>query len=125
MQEESGGIKKIFFLYLGHLCVALGFIGIAVPLMPATVFFICAAYCYARSSKKFYNWLMEHPLFGIHIKNFQAGKITRKGKIISITAMSSAIIISIILITPPIWVIALLVACIIGVSAYILSFKTV
>ncbi len=124
MTEETKGLKKSVFIWLGHFFVGVGFVGIIVPLMPGTVFFIIAAYFYARGSKKFYNWLINHPSIGTHIKNYQAGKITLKGKIISISSMTIAIVISVFLIAPPLWVIALLIACNVGVSIYILLLKT-
>jgi uncharacterized protein len=115
---------KRWMMWLGHFFVGVGFVGIVVPLMPGTVFFIIAAYFYARSSRKFYNWLMDHRLIGPHIKNYEAGKITWKGKVLSVTSMTAAILLSIFLIHPPIWVIAILVACNLGVTIYILSLKT-
>lgn len=124
MTEETKGFKKSVYIWLGHLFVGIGFVGIVVPLMPGTVFFIIAAYFYARGSKKFYNWLVNHPSIGMHIKNYQAGKITLKGKIISISSMSIAILISIFVLHPPIWVIVTLIACNVGVSIYILKLKT-
>jgi uncharacterized membrane protein YbaN (DUF454 family) len=124
MTEEKQGLKRSLFIWMGHFFVGLGFVGIIVPLMPGTVFFIVAAYFYARGSKKFYNWLINHPSIGTHIKNYQAGKITLKGKIISISSMTIAILLSIFLIYPPVWVIALLIACNVAVSLYILSLKT-
>ncbi len=123
-EEEKPGIKRTAFIVLGHLFVGLGFMGIILPLMPGTVFFIIAAYFYARGSKKFYNWLLNHRLIGVHIKNYQAGKITLKGKIVSIASMNIAILLSIFLVKPPLFVIGILLACDVGVSIYIMSLKT-
>ena len=124
MPEEVKGFKKSLYIWLGHFFVGIGFIGVVLPLMPGTVFFIIAAYFYARGSKRFYNWLMNHRIIGHHIKNFQAGKITLKGKIISISSMTLAILFSIFYIHPPYWVTAVLITCNIGVSIYILRLKT-
>jgi hypothetical protein len=124
MTEESNGLKKSVNIWLGHFFVGLGFIGIILPLMPGTVFFIIAAYFYARGSKRFYNWLINHPSIGLHIRNYQSGKITLKGKIISISSMTIAIVLSIFLVHPPIWVTLLLIFCNVGVSIYILRLHT-
>jgi uncharacterized protein len=110
--------------WVGHFFVGLGFVGIVVPIMPGTVFFIIAAYFYARSSKKFYNWLMDHKFIGPHIKNYQAGKITFKGKLISIGSMTFAVLMSIFLIKPPIWVTITLLVTNLAVAIYILRFRT-
>jgi len=124
MTNEPKGFSKSLNIFLGHFFVGLVFAGIVLPLMPGTVFFIIAAYFYARGSKRFYNWLMNHPSIGLHIRNYQAGKITLKGKIISISSMSIAILVSIFLIGPPLWVTLILIACNLGVSIYILRLKT-
>lgn len=117
--------RKILLMWLGHFFVGLGFVGLVVPLMPGVVFFIIAAYFYARSSKKFYNWLMDHKQIGPHIKNFKAGRITFKGKVISIASMTFAVLLSIFLVNPPLWVILILAVTNLGVSIYILTFKTI
>ena len=58
---------------LGSLFVGLGIAGIVLPLVPTTPFLLAAAACYARSSEKHYNWLMNHKWFGQYIRNYQAG----------------------------------------------------
>lgn len=57
-------IARRAWLFLGLACVALGFIGAFVPLMPTTVFLIMAAGCFARSSPRLEAWLLDHPRFG-------------------------------------------------------------
>ncbi|QTL36401.1 MULTISPECIES: YbaN family protein [Pseudoalteromonas] len=57
--------NRCFWLHLaGILCVALGFIGMALPVMPTTIFFILALACFTRSNPKLANWLLAHPKFG-------------------------------------------------------------
>jgi hypothetical protein len=55
---------RAVFLVLGHLCVALGVIGVFLPVMPTTVFLLGAAACYARASAGFYNRLLNNRVFG-------------------------------------------------------------
>jgi uncharacterized membrane protein YbaN (DUF454 family) len=57
-------LARWVWLVLGLICVALGFIGAVVPLMPTTVFLIMAAACFAKSSPKLEAWLLDHPRFG-------------------------------------------------------------
>jgi uncharacterized membrane protein YbaN (DUF454 family) len=118
-------IKRTANIWLGHLFVALGFTGLVLPLMPGTVFFIIAAWFYARGSQRFYDWLLNHRSIGVHIRNYREGKITMKGKIISISSMGIAITGSIWLAAPPLWVSLLLVGCFVGVTLYLLSLKSV
>jgi uncharacterized protein len=46
-------------LLLGLLCLALGVLGAFLPLMPSTVFFICAAGCFAYASPRLEAWLLS------------------------------------------------------------------
>lgn len=59
---------------LGWLSVALGVLGIFLPLLPTTPFMLLAAACFARSSPRFYRWITSHPRFGPMIVDYLAGK---------------------------------------------------
>jgi uncharacterized membrane protein YbaN (DUF454 family) len=61
---------KILFIILGSLSLGLGFIGIFLPILPTTPFFLLAAYSYLKSSKRLYNWLINHRVFGSYINNY-------------------------------------------------------
>src|SRR3989338_4610917 len=55
---------RLAFAALGTLFLLLGIIGIFMPILPTTPFLLLATGCYARSSRRFYNWLMNHPALG-------------------------------------------------------------
>ena len=55
---------QVAFAALGTLFLLLGIAGVFLPVLPATPFLLLATACYARSSRRFYNWLMNHPAFG-------------------------------------------------------------
>ena len=65
---------RLLLVAAGWVSLALGVIGIVVPLMPTTVFVLLAAYCFARSSERFHRWLLEHRLFGPMVRNFREGR---------------------------------------------------
>lgn len=58
----------------GTLCVALGLIGIVVPLLPTTPFLLLAAACYIRSSDRLYQWLHTNRLFGEYLRRYRDGE---------------------------------------------------
>lgn len=51
----------------------LGVIGIFLPLLPTTPFILLACYCFSKSSERYHQWLLNHPLFGQAIQDYQAG----------------------------------------------------
>lgn len=56
--------RNLFYLVLAYLCVALGFIGAFLPLLPTTPFLLLAAWAAPRGSPALHRWLYEHPRFG-------------------------------------------------------------
>jgi len=48
-------------------------VGIVVPGLPSTVFFIIAAWCFARSSPRFERWVLDLPHVGPLVRDYRAG----------------------------------------------------
>ena len=55
------------------MAVALGGIGIVVPGLPTTVFFIIAAWCFSKSSPRFEQWVLDLPRIGPMVRDHRAG----------------------------------------------------
>jgi uncharacterized protein len=73
---------KPFYLSAGLLSVALGIIGIFLPLLPTVPFLILAAFLFSRSSPRLEAWLLNHPLHGAQIRLWrERGAISRNGKL--------------------------------------------
>jgi hypothetical protein len=64
---------RIFLITGGTISVALGVLGVFLPLLPTTPFLLLAAACYARSSEKLYDWLLGNRWFGRYIRNYREG----------------------------------------------------
>lgn len=74
--------QMIILRLLGGLFLALGAIGIVVPVWPTTVFWILAAICFARSSPSARDWIYSRPGVGPVVEDFvEFGRITRKAKL--------------------------------------------
>ncbi|MEQ1688690.1 MAG: YbaN family protein [Sphingopyxis sp.] len=75
-------MRRGLWLASGIISVALGTIGIALPLLPTVPFYILAAFCFARSNAAWEARLLAHPRFGPHITAWRTkGAISRKGKL--------------------------------------------
>ena len=80
---------RLLLMVIGWLSVILGVIGIFLPVLPTTPFLLLAAACFARTSPKFYNWLVGHPKLGRYIVYYLEGKgIPLKAKVYTITLIA-------------------------------------
>ncbi len=87
-EPESPRLVRALFFTFGLTCFALGAIGVVVPGLPTTPFMILAAWAFARSSKRFHDWLYHHRLFGPPIQRWREHRvIPLAGKLASATAM--------------------------------------
>jgi len=119
-------IYKSFFFIAGWVSIILGIIGAILPLMPSTVFFILAAWFFARSSEKFYKRLLNDPYVGIHVSNYLEKRgMPLRAKIISIGMLFITITLSIYLTTREPFLIVFLLSIAFGVSGYIISLNTI
>lgn len=64
VRKHKSLLLRLFFAGLGTLFVALGILGLFLPVLPTTPFLLLAAGCYARSSRRIYHWLLNHRQFG-------------------------------------------------------------
>lgn len=81
--------SRALWLAVGCLAVALGAVGVVLPLLPTTPFLIVAAWCFARSSRRLHRWLLANRHFGPLIENWQRhGAIDRRSKMLAVGTMA-------------------------------------
>jgi|GEM_PF-74936 len=78
LKQQLNHCKKSFFFALGIIMVACGIIGIMLPVMPTTIFFIMALACFSRSSSRMKYWLLNHPKFGANLTAWSKYQIVPK-----------------------------------------------
>jgi uncharacterized membrane protein YbaN (DUF454 family) len=116
--------QRVLLIICGTISLALGIIGIAIPVLPTTPFLLLAAACYARSSERFYNWLMSNRVFGSYIRNYREGRgIPVRVKAMAITFLWATILVSMYLVENTVMRVVLPIISI-AVTAHILSLKT-
>ena len=75
-------LKKIIYITLGCIGLALGAVGAVLPLLPAFPFLLLAAVCFAKSSQKLHNWFLSTKLYQNNLATFVKGQgMTWKTKI--------------------------------------------
>lgn len=73
--------KKILLIGVGFFFVALGTVGIFLPLLPTVPFLLIALWAFAQSSATFHDWLYHHKLFGPMLQDWDLyGTIPLKAK---------------------------------------------
>jgi uncharacterized membrane protein YbaN (DUF454 family) len=69
----------------GSIAIALGLLGVFIPVLPTTPFLLLAAACYARSSARLHRWLHTNRVFGEYLRRYRAGEgLPLASKLISI-----------------------------------------
>lgn len=75
-------IKRIAFVVLGCVSLALAVIGVVIPILPTVPFLALAAFCFAKSSDRLNNWLINTKFYQNNLADFKAGKgMTVKTKV--------------------------------------------
>jgi uncharacterized membrane protein YbaN (DUF454 family) len=81
-------IVKRLLVVLGSVFLAVGVIGIFVPLLPTTPFLLLASACYLRGSERMHRWLTGHGRLGAYIRAFEEGRgIPLRGKVLAMATM--------------------------------------
>ena len=81
-------LQRNVVLLIGHISVLLGGVALILPIIPTTPFLLVGVACYARTSEKFYNKLLENKYCGPAIKNWRYNRcIERKSKIGAVALM--------------------------------------
>jgi uncharacterized membrane protein YbaN (DUF454 family) len=120
----SDKFKRNILLTAGTISVAIGIVGIFIPLLPTTPFLLLAAACYLRSSERFYHWLLNNRLFGNYIRNYVEGRgMPAKIKIFTIALLWITIGVSLGITSPNMVVKIVLVLIAIGVTLHIILIK--
>ena len=118
-------LKRALLVAAGSFFVALGTVGILVPLLPTTPFLLLAAYCYLRSSKRLHAWLLTNRWFGEYLRNYQDGRgVPVRAKAGTLALLWATIAVTALLFVDSLLVRGVLLAIAIAVTVHVLMLKT-
>jgi uncharacterized membrane protein YbaN (DUF454 family) len=89
------GLRRGVWLVAGILAVAIGGLGVIVPGLPTTPFFIVAAWCFSRSSPRLEQWVLDLKGIGPLVRDHRSGLgVPRRVKVLAISMMAVAVTLS-------------------------------
>jgi uncharacterized membrane protein YbaN (DUF454 family) len=113
---------RALLVVCGTISVALGVLGIFLPLLPTTVFLLLAAACYARSSERFYLKLLNNRWLGSYIRTQREGRgMRRRDKAVTLALLWIGIGATMIWTAEAWWLRLLLAAIAIGVTVHVVK----
>lgn len=81
------------WVWLGWIFVAVGAVGVFLPVMPTVPFLILAAFCFERGSPRLHRWLLEHSTFGPPLKDWREKRVIRpRAKILAVGSICCSVI---------------------------------
>ncbi len=123
--KSRSRVVRALWITAGTISLALGIIGIVLPVLPTTPFLLLTTYCYDRGSERLHNWLINNRVFGEYIRNYTEGRgIPLRVKVTAITILWVTIGISAYFFMPWLWVRIILFIIAASVTVHLLRLPT-
>lgn len=109
-------------LYLvGSASLVLGIVGAFLPVMPTVPFLLVAAWAFARSSPQLRQRILDHPVYGHHVREWQErGAVSRLAKVWAVSAMSVGVALALWLGIAP-WIVAVQAGICAAVAVFLVT----
>lgn len=116
---------KALLFSVGCLSLALGVVGIFLPLLPTTPFLLLAAVCFSKASPRLHQWLIQHPKLGPSIVAWQTRRvISLKAKLLATLLLVPTILFATTVGDRPLWAKATMLSVAAGVMLFIWTKKS-
>jgi len=124
-RPESSVLKRSLYLVAGTIFLAIGCVGIVVPILPTTPFLLLSAACYYKSSERMHRWILNNRWFGNYIRNYKEGRgLPLKTKIFTLTLLWIVISYSALFVVSMFVIQVVLFAIAVGVSIHLITLPT-
>jgi uncharacterized membrane protein YbaN (DUF454 family) len=124
--QSQNRLMRALLIVTGSVLVGVGVLGIFLPLLPTTVFFLMAAGCYGKSSPGAYRWLTTNRWFGRYLREYREERGATIGtKVFSLGSLWLGIGASEYFFRDNLWVVAILFVVALAVSAHLLALNTI
>jgi len=118
-------LVRLLWNAAGTFFLALGLVGIPLPLLPTTPFLLVAAACYLRGSRRMHNWMMMNRYFGAYLKDYMEGNgLAIRTKIVAVSVLWGVIVFSAVFATEITIIRVGLLAVAVGVTIHLLTLET-
>jgi uncharacterized protein len=115
-------MARPFYLSIGWLSVALGVLGIVIPLFPTTPFLLVAVWAFSKSSPEMAEKLRNNRYAGAYIRDWQDnGVIPIQAKVAAVSMMAAVVAYLHWGTESPLWVVVVVAAVLLGVAGYIVT----
>lgn len=117
-------VRRIGLLAAGSLFLALGMVGVVIPVLPTTPFLLLAVICYGRSSERIYRWLVGNRFFGRYLDDYLQGRgVPWRARASALVLLWGVITASAVFFVSQWWLRAILFAVAVGVTTHLVTLK--
>jgi hypothetical protein len=114
-------LRRVLYFAAGCLAVAIGALGVILPVLPTTPFLLLAAFCFARSSRRAHEWLLNNRVFGRFLRDYLEGNpVSAWVRAGALVFMWATIAVSVAFFVPVLWGKILLLVTGVAVSVHVI-----
>ncbi|MGN1318264.1 MAG: YbaN family protein [Lachnospirales bacterium] len=117
---------KYIFIIFGFSCVAIGALGVVMPILPTTPFLLLASFCFAKGSNKFNTWFKNTKLYKNNLESFEKNRtMTLKTKLCILIPVTLLLLIAFFMMNNIIGKITIIVLLVIKYFYFITKVRTI